>query len=151
MSEVMRCIHTWLLPSLRAWDRRSLAGLRLELYHTAVSSTQARMALSYPGGQTQSLGLIPQWGVCSLKCVCMRAWVRIHTGLVHESLCVFLCSYLWVRRGKTALGCWLVSVSSPCLSYGLCLYKWFSLCVRKCMYIRLSGCSMELKKDLWLS
>lgn len=36
MSEVMRCIHTWLLPSLRAWDRRSLAGLRLELYHTAV-------------------------------------------------------------------------------------------------------------------
>lgn len=67
MSEVMRCIHTWLLPSLKAWDRRSLAGLRLELYHTAVSSTQARMALSYPGGQTQSHGLIPQWGVCSLK------------------------------------------------------------------------------------
>lgn len=76
MSEVMRCIHTWLLPSLRSWDRRSLAGLRLELYHTAVSATQVRMALSYPGGQIQSLGLIPQWGVWSGVCMC--AWAHFH-------------------------------------------------------------------------
>lgn len=148
MSEVMRCIHTWLLPSLRAGDRRSLAGLRLELHHTAVSSTQARMALSYPGGQTQSLGLIPQWGVCSLKwCVCANVCMS-----TYPRVCVFICMYLWEERGKkTALGCWPVSVLSPCLSCGLCLYKWFSLCVCKCMYIRLSGCSMELKEDLWLS
>lgn len=146
MSEVMRCIHTWLLPSLRAWDRRSLAGLRLELYHTAVSSTQARMALSYPGGQTQSLGLIPQWGVCSLK------WRVCTCACVHVVACVCSCTCICGQRGKkTRLGCLPVSVLSPCLSCGLCLYKWFSLCVCKCMYIRLSGCSMELKEDLWLS
>lgn len=94
MSEVMRCIHTWLLPSLRAQDRRSLAGLRLELYHTAVSSSQARIALSYPGGQTQSLGLIPQWGVCGLKwCVCVRASVHAHS---RSCIWVRICMCLWV-------------------------------------------------------
>lgn len=113
MSEVMRCIHTWLLPSLRAWDRRSLAGLRLELYHTAVSSTQARMALSYPGGQTQSLGLIPQWGVCSLKwCVCTCACVH-----------VLACVFMWVERGK-----------KHCLVVCLCL-SWVLVCLAACVCI----------------
>lgn len=141
MSEVMRCIHTWLLPSLRAWDRRGLAGLRLELYRTAVSSTQARMALSYPGGQTQSLGLIPKWGVCCLKSVCVSGPMSTCPVCVCLSPCI--CGW---RKGKeTAFGCWPVPVWSPCL------YKWFSLCVCKCMYIRLSGCLMELKEDLWLS
>lgn len=120
MSEVMRCIHTWLLPSLRAGDRRSLAGLRLELHHTAVSSTQARMALSYPGGQTQSLGLIPQWGVCSLKwCVCANVCMS-----TYPRVCV--CSYACIcgRRGG----------KKQRLVVGLSL-SWVLVCLAACVCI----------------
>lgn len=108
MSEVMRCIHTWLLPSLRAWDRRSPSWAPARAAPHLLSSTaQARTALSYPGGQTQSPGLIPQWGVCSLKCrVCayLRAWGHILTCVGGR------------RGGGREKQRRAAAVSSPCLS-----------------------------------
>lgn len=73
-------MHPHLAAPLPDVDRCSLAGLQPELDHTAVSFLQARMALSYPGGQTQSVALIPQRGFWSLKwCVgvCMHDCITI--------------------------------------------------------------------------
>lgn len=123
MSEVMRCIHTWLPPPWEARDRRSLAGLRLERYHTAASSTLARMALSYSGGQTQSLEPIRQWGVCVLKC-CVHVCTSARTDVLvlvggNWKQCSVV--FLSLPRVLVCLAACVCRSDSPCVFVSACI------------------------------
>lgn len=83
----------------------------------------ARMALSYSGGQTQSLGLIPQWGVCRLKC-CVHACtsacadVLVFVGGEWKQCSVV---FLSLRRILVCLAASVCRSDSPCVFVSACI------------------------------
>lgn len=102
MSEVMRCIHTWLLPSLRAWDRRSLAGLRLELsppygpewlFHTQVDKHNhwgwyLNEASAVWSGVRVSVCAWVHTPVCVCSCACICGWRGENSAWLFACLCL---------------------------------------------------------------
>lgn len=129
------CVDEWgneVHPHLAAplpESRHGVAGLRLELRHMAFFSTQTRMALSYPGGETQSLELIPQWGRGSVKyfflrvCVCICMCVFVGRERKKKKNQPFTVSQSLSRARVCLAACVCIS-DFPCVFVSACISGW---------------------------